>query len=227
MLVDPQRLNVGLGSRVHFCFESSGSFVFNDAQAQRDEGLRALLLVIVDSVQADSLKHECLMIKVVCNLVDACPSIATRTRAGRRSASLVMGCSAATTSFGLAESCPVVGSAALPTFVSMRWAFSSISMVQSAPRATVVLPLGLPCANVMYDLTCGWCCLQLGDVCLRGFIGAGNVQGSVQACERVSFLQEFFLNGDVFCSNYQLLDEAGVCFQYVRKLAFCGKNTTS
>ena len=49
--VDPQRQNVGLGSSVHFRFESSGSFVFNDAQAQRDEGLRALLLVIVDAVR--------------------------------------------------------------------------------------------------------------------------------------------------------------------------------
>ena len=36
-----------------------------------------------------------------------------------------------------------------------------------------------------------------------------------------------FLNGDMFCSNYQLLDEAGVYFQYVRELAFCGKNMTS
>ena len=111
-------------ARVHFRFESSGSFVFNDAQAQRDEGLRTLLLVIVDAVQTDSLKYECL--KVICNLVDACPSIATRTRAGCRWASLAMGCSAATTLYGLAESCPVVGSAALPRFVSMRWAFASI-----------------------------------------------------------------------------------------------------
>ena len=54
-----------------FAFESSGSFVFNDAQAQRDEGLRALLLVIVDAIQIYSLKYECL--KVFCNLVDACP----------------------------------------------------------------------------------------------------------------------------------------------------------
>ena len=67
----------------------------------------------------------------------------------------------------------------------------------------------------------------MGDVCLSGFVGMGNVQGSVQACERVSFLQEFFLNGNVFCSNDQLFDEAGVYFQYVRELAFCGKNTTS
>ena len=158
-LVDPQRQNVGLGSRVHFRFESSGSFVFNDAQAQRDEGLRALLLVIVDAVQTDSRKYECL--KVVCNLVDACPSIATSTRAGRRSASLAMGCSAATTSFGLAESCPVVGSAALPTFVSMRWAFASISIVQSAPRATVVLPLGFlvptSCTpSAVAGVACSW-----------------------------------------------------------------------
>ena len=56
-----------------FAFESSGSFVFNDAKAQRDEGLRALLLVIVDAIQIYSLKYECL--KVFCNLVDACPSI--------------------------------------------------------------------------------------------------------------------------------------------------------
>ena len=77
--------------KIHFPVE----LPFKNAQAQRNEGLRALLLVIVDAVQTDSLKYECL--KVVCNLVDACPSIATRMRPGRRSASLAMGCSAATT----------------------------------------------------------------------------------------------------------------------------------
>ena len=90
-----------------------------DEDDREGEALRSLVSLSIDAVQTDSLKYECL--KVVCNLVEACPSIATRTRAGHRSASLAMGCSAATTSFGFAESCPVVGSAALPTSVSMRW----------------------------------------------------------------------------------------------------------
>ena len=106
----------------------------------------------------------------------------------------------------------------------MRWV--TVSMVQSAPRATVILPLWLPCANVIYDHS-GWYGLQLGDECLRGFVGTGNVRGSVQACECVSFLQEFSLNGAVFCSNYQLLNEVGVYLQYAREFAFCGEYTKS
>ena len=31
-MVDPRRQNVGLGSRVYFCFESGGSLVFDDVQ---------------------------------------------------------------------------------------------------------------------------------------------------------------------------------------------------